>query len=178
MRAITLWRPWSDAIIHGPKRIENRTWAPPRALLGHTIAIHSGKTWDADIGCGLRAMGSGWSPPMENAQSPQGVIGVARLVGFIDDAQGVAWGRAEPSSLLVRCLRETAQWDARIAPRLADPWWMGPVGWIFDEPLALTTPIACRGAQGLWTVPADVARQIGEQTLAIKKARASAGGGV
>ena len=32
-----------------------------------------------------------------------------------------------------------------------------------DEVIALPTPVACRGAQGLWTVPADALAQVIEQ---------------
>lgn len=44
MRALT-WRPWSDAIVRGPKRVENRPWTPPGFFLGETIAIHAGKKY-------------------------------------------------------------------------------------------------------------------------------------
>lgn len=38
--ALTLWRPWAWAIIHGPKRVENRTWKPPASFIGKRIGIH------------------------------------------------------------------------------------------------------------------------------------------
>lgn len=43
MQALTIWQPWASLIVHGFKRIENRTWAPPADLVGTTIAIHAGK---------------------------------------------------------------------------------------------------------------------------------------
>ncbi len=46
--ALTLHRPWPWAIIHGSKRVENRSWAPPAWLIGQRLAIHAGKRWDAD----------------------------------------------------------------------------------------------------------------------------------
>lgn len=39
-----------------------------------------------------------------------------------------------------------------------DPWYFGPVGWVFDGIRGLPEPVACRGAQGLWTVPEATAR--------------------
>ena len=42
MRALTLRQPWAWAICHAGKRIENRTWAPPRSVIGQRIAIHAG----------------------------------------------------------------------------------------------------------------------------------------
>jgi len=32
----------------------------------------------------------------------------------------------------------------------------GPVGWVLDNVRPLTTPVACKGTQGLWAVPPDV----------------------
>jgi hypothetical protein len=40
------------------------------------------------------------------------------------------------------------------------PWHMsGQVGWYIADPVVLTKPIPCRGAQGLWEVPHDVLSQ-------------------
>jgi len=44
--AITLWRPWPDAIIHADKRIENWTFKPWRKIIGEPIAIHAGQKYD------------------------------------------------------------------------------------------------------------------------------------
>lgn len=46
MKALTLWQPWASLIVWGPKRIENRTWAPPQFILFKRIAIHAGKKLD------------------------------------------------------------------------------------------------------------------------------------
>ena len=43
MTALTLWQPWGSLVVFGPKRIENRTWQPPRRIIGTRIAIHAGK---------------------------------------------------------------------------------------------------------------------------------------
>ena len=48
MKALTLWRPWAQAIIYGPKRIENRSWRPVKWMIGERIAIHAGKKYDED----------------------------------------------------------------------------------------------------------------------------------
>ena len=39
MKALTVLQPWAWAIIHGPKRIENRTW---RTNYRGPLAIHAG----------------------------------------------------------------------------------------------------------------------------------------
>ena len=46
MKAITLIQPWSWAVAHGGKRVENRSWFPPKAMLGQRVAIHAGGKLD------------------------------------------------------------------------------------------------------------------------------------
>ncbi|MFD9004435.1 hypothetical protein ACFV0T_26340 [Streptomyces sp. NPDC059582] len=48
MRALTVRFPWSAAIAHGDKRIENRPKAIPSAHLGTRILIHAGAAEDAN----------------------------------------------------------------------------------------------------------------------------------
>jgi hypothetical protein len=48
MKAISLWQPWASLIACGAKPYETRHWAPPRALIGQTIAIHAAKRVDKD----------------------------------------------------------------------------------------------------------------------------------
>lgn len=46
MKAISLWQPWASLIACGAKPYETRSWAPPRDLIGQTIAIHAAKKID------------------------------------------------------------------------------------------------------------------------------------
>lgn len=46
MKALTIKQPWADAIGHGEKRIENRTWQPPGKHIGTRILIHAGAAYD------------------------------------------------------------------------------------------------------------------------------------
>lgn len=48
MKAISLWQPWASLIACGTKPYETRDWAPPRDLIGQTIAIHAAKKVDAE----------------------------------------------------------------------------------------------------------------------------------
>lgn len=45
MKALTVKQPWADAITHGTKRTENRTWRPPQGT-GARILIHAGSAYD------------------------------------------------------------------------------------------------------------------------------------
>lgn len=45
MKALTVRQPWADAIAHGTKRTENRTWRPPQNA-GSRILVHAGAAYD------------------------------------------------------------------------------------------------------------------------------------
>jgi hypothetical protein len=121
IRALTLHRPWAWAIAHNTKRVENRTWEPPKALVGQLLAIHAGQRWDADAAewidlCCMAAKGE--VPPKD--KHPTGIVAVARLSHVALDGGA---------------------------------WFVGPVGWVLDDVVALPEPIDCKGKQGLWTPP-------------------------
>lgn len=44
MKAISLHQPWAELVMSGEKKIETRSWMPPRALVGERIAIHASRT--------------------------------------------------------------------------------------------------------------------------------------
>ncbi|MFF8784733.1 ASCH domain-containing protein [Streptomyces sp. NPDC015125] len=41
MKALTVRQPWADAIAHGGKTVENRTWPAPNKHVGTRILIHA-----------------------------------------------------------------------------------------------------------------------------------------
>lgn len=149
MKALTLWRPWPWAIFHcpsGPKRIENRGWAPPGSIVGQRIAIHAGKRFDLDAVDWIRSMGPRCPDP---EQHPLGVVGVATVVGCVYAPLGdmpLSWsGRV-------------TEGQARAV--YASRWFVGPIGWVLDDVVALAEPVPCKGAQGLWDVPAEVEARV------------------
>jgi hypothetical protein len=81
MKALTVWRPWSDAILYGGKRVENRSWPLPARLADtdQLIALHAGQYYDKGGAEWMRDMGL-YDPPGPEA-SPQGVVGVFRISG-------------------------------------------------------------------------------------------------
>lgn len=78
MKALTLMRPWSLAIVQYGKNIENRSWIPPRSVIGSTIAIHSGKSIDYEAMEFIEKV-TGKKVPEE---LPTGIIGTAILTGY------------------------------------------------------------------------------------------------
>lgn len=130
---LTLWRPWSCAIAHGSKRIENRPWRPPTSVLGQLLALHAGGRWDEE---GAEYV-SRLHPelPGKPAWTQRGIVAVARLVSF------------KPARLPHEVL-EAKDGDAR--------WEFGPWCWCLDQVLALETPIPALGRQKLWGLPGAV----------------------
>lgn len=136
MKALTLKHPWPWAIVCLGKRVENRRWTPARSQLreGDWFAIHGGKI-------------------------PEG-----RAVDeFLED---VDWILARFDIPL-----PSARWKFRpgitalaryggFVTASDDPWFCGPYGWLLSDVLILPSAFQCRGAQGLWDVPGDVARTI------------------
>jgi hypothetical protein len=144
VKALTLWRPWSDAIVLGPKRVENRPWAPPAAMLGKLIAIHAGKRFDSDGAAAIRVV---WPDVPNEARSPGGIVGIARIVGYLD---------LRKEARVVRVAEDAfSRAAARVSSLDQDPFWMGPVGWLLEDVVALSKPVPHPGALGLWRVPPE-----------------------
>lgn len=182
MKALTLWRPWSDAIVRGSKRVENRPWAPPASALGQVIAIHAGARFDSEAFAGLREKASEVGVVLRDSTTcPMGIVGTARLVGWLD-LRGVClpgptveerYDRAYVAALPGETTHPpSAAFRARVARTLRlddDLWWAGPVGWLLDDVVAID-PVPCRGALGLWSMPADVEAVVRERVAAAHRA--------
>lgn len=153
LRALTLHRPWSWAVSHEDKNIENRDWPPPEYMLGRYVAIHAGKKWDEAAAEKLRAFFPGVEITEETIPSSR-IVAVAKVLGYVcaSDVEGFTAFRGVSS--------DTAR--AAVASR----WFVGSVGWLLGPRIVLPEPVVCRGAQGLWRLQdADfnaVARQLGD----------------
>lgn len=75
MKCLTVCQPWPWGIIHGPKRIENRSW--PTSYRG-PLAIHAGKSkaWLQD------SLPDGTRVPLQEMEFGK-IIGVVDLVGCV-----------------------------------------------------------------------------------------------
>lgn len=166
MRALTLTQPWAGLVASGIKLVENR----PRRMVkaedfGKPFAIHAsreihGPTYDriADLAPELiqfaRNADGGrdlFYTDTENwftlSSRTSAVIGVATIdrVFEYEDPPTVD----EPSMPIA------LQGQAR--------WMFGPVCYLLRDVLALDRPVLCRGWQGFWTLPSDVARAVTDQ---------------
>lgn len=167
--ALTILQPWATLIAQGPKRVENRTWAPRGLKVGDYLALHAGvfsprladhwnyaldlaefhgildevpllKQWNDVINGELGRLYRARCKRFLQGAVPHGaVIGVARLAGV---------ERETPAS---------------------DPWWCGPVGWRLTDVVGIE-PVPCSGAQGLWELPPDVLDAVRERWAAARAA--------
>ena len=162
-RALTLWPEWAWAIHNLDKRVENRGWPIP---LGEWFALHAGKNIGGRPGATACDEGlMGLVDMAERAGWDARLIGVDANWTAIFDKDGRTVGARGshgdftyapiPTSAIVGLFRVTRH----DAPNTGD---LG--GWrVFDavanriDYRPLTEPVPCKGAQGLWTVPPDVA---------------------
>lgn len=161
MRALTIKRPWTDAILRWPgkhrKRIENRGWWS-KAALGHPLAIHAGLGYEREAAEFIDELAEGagieWRAP-RSSYSPLGVVGVATFCGVVaagDEGKAKLIAGRYPKAGLV--------WAE---------WWMGGIGWLFDDEVAIE-PVPCSGKQGVWWLPDDVERVVRERWDAARAA--------
>jgi hypothetical protein len=150
MKALTLWRPWPAAIFYLGKNVENRTWPAPDKIIGKRIAIHSGQREDTDA-----------LPFIYNAMSPQ-PQSIFECIVILNGIKEVDYKGAIIGTVIIeRCCRYR---------QVSSKWAEGPYCWLLEDPIILPEPILCKGAQGLWEVPAEIASLLGDPGL-LKKPR-------
>lgn len=159
MVAITVHQPWAYAIARLGKAVENRDWMPHARNLGRPMAIHAGKKLDEEAVLDLRA--EGMAVPDEMALGA--VVAVARLIGIVEIETNDGGCRVVASMRPEAEVREAALSHDAL-------WFCGRYGWVFGRRVELPEPVACRGAQGLWPLPADVETAVREQISALRSA--------
>lgn len=146
MRAITLHQPWSWAIAHAGKRIENRDWGPPSWIIGKKIAIHAGKKLEKDAADDLRHQATGGTIPMEGL-----IIAVPVPDVFVQGA--------------IESVATVIGWCEGISETHPQHgWFCGPRGWVLAaDVFVLPEPVPCRGYQKIWMLPDDVEANVRAQ---------------
>ena len=177
LRALTLWPEWAWAITHLDKRVENRTWWHGLPA-GTRIAIHAGKHVGGrpgpraageamDLVCGM-AWEAGWD-------SDWNAVGSTVRTNFEKGDRSVTcWSHKIPTSAIVAVVELGAR-----GARPHNGWTVpGDEHWWLDEVVVLRQPVPCSGAQGLWTVPEEVAAAVLAQVPRPTPFDAMPGGGV
>lgn len=159
MKALSLTQPWATLVAIGAKKIETRSWSTPHR---GWLAIHAAK--------GLGSVGgpSGLidlclSEPFQTALAKGGA-------GLIVPGSDLPLGAVVAVAHLHRVGRIGRRGEDVILngfdlPIVGDElafgdYAPGRYGWALTSVWALAEPIPCRGALGLWDVPADVLARI------------------
>ena len=130
--ALTIWQPWAHFLVTGAKRVENRDWPPPKALVGQWIAIHAGKRYDKSGAYQIRAE-LDLDVPAADALPASAIVAVAVLDRVVtEDNDGLVWD---------------------------DPWFVGAFGWYLRDVTPIE-PVPCPGARKLWVVRGPARAQV------------------
>lgn len=132
VKALSVAQPYAWAIVHGPKRVENRTWTTPYR---GPLAIHASKSKQFLAGPG-EPLNDGTPEPAPADMAFGALIGTATLIDV--------------------CRPGDRRPDPRVAEAMASPWADGPFCWVLADVRPLPEPIPYRGGLGLMEVPADV----------------------
>lgn len=180
MKALTLWPEWAWAVCALFKRVENRGWTPPRAIIGNPFMLHAGAKIGGGVRSGMDAIDqamlsvcrvaeeNGWHfskrglgdyeleatlPVWCDAKNSY----VSPTVEFVHDR--IPLGQIVAQVTLDRAISPIPQeMFERFAVRQGIPKWgmPGACHWHLSHVELVTNEIPCRGAQRLWDVPAEV----------------------
>jgi len=141
LKAVSLHQPWASAIAAGLKRFETRSWG---TLHRGLLAIHATQrpTDPATLDLELRVRDALRGARVDLPPLPRGAF--VALVQ-LDNCKGtVLWSAA----------------DAPPAEREWGDWTPGRFAWRLSSGWALSSPVPCRGAQGLWVVPEPLRERV------------------
>lgn len=167
MKALTLTQPWCGLVASGIKRIENRPWNLPQAMIGQRIALHASRQVDE------RA----FPRIAEIAPDVLPNVALGDRVGY-ERARDVVLklGMTITSAILGTAVltgQVDGRWFENPLPDDQRRWFFGPVGFVLDDIVRLPRPIEIKGALGFWKLPDDVERQVLDQLQEIRDAQQS-----
>ena len=161
MKAITLTQPWATLVSLGAKTIETRSWGTSHR---GWLAIHAAKTmpsfardlcFDEPFFSALEAAGD-WVPDAENPTVTKLNLPYGAIVAVVNLHHVGEIRRAWNGNPYVY----PKDWSVTGDEVAFGDYTFGRRGWILANPHPLREPIPCRGAQGLWDIPAEIAAEI------------------
>jgi len=142
VKALSLLQPWAWAVVNPAtrKRVENRTWAPPRAMIGREFLLHAsrggGAAYHREAAKFIRRASGGAAEVPPRRDLPRGaIVGVARLVGYASRERDGAW-----------------EGESRWREVVGSPWFVGPHGWLLSDVRPLPH-VEVAGHLGFFEVP-------------------------
>jgi hypothetical protein len=152
VKALTVQQPWAWAIVHGGKDVENRTqlWAHRGEL-----AIHAGRRW-SDRGARMVPSIIAAEQLVERYDLPvQARVGGV-IIGLVDVVDVHHYAGSGPDR--IDCC--DSRWAEESYDEAGGKHRLDIVHLVLENPRPLLEPVPCRGALGLWTVPAGVDDQV------------------
>lgn len=150
MKALTIWQPWASLIIAGAKPYEFRSWAPPRYLIGHPLAVHAGarKMRLAEIDDLLSRLLSpnAWTTCLEKEIAEPILRRCRRDLDCLPYSHVVGTAVLGEPKRGEEIAKEFGAPSANDSDRLQHSNW----GWPMLSIHPLEPPQPARGAQGLW----------------------------
>jgi len=172
MQAVTVRPEYAFAMLSLGKRIENRGFTP-QGLIGSRIALHVGKSVGGtptkpsiargfrELACDMVRCGYLAAPVWFKGEEP--LLAWQPLGDTIRKSSHVLRdGDLLKSAIFATARLETFKGQV---PAGYCPLWARPSfeWWVLEDFAPLPEPIPCRGQQGLWTVPEEIASKIREQ---------------
>jgi hypothetical protein len=175
VKALTLTAPWGTLVAFGEKKIETRSWG---TRYRGPLAIHQaagaapvgGERGLRDLietepfASVLRACLSGYTAEERAADLPRGaVVAVTNLLAVVPTEGNLARTLDVHAGELRSLGLNPPGW---ISPHEDDfgDFSAGRYAWLLERRFNLYDGVRCRGALGLWTVPADVERELGPES--------------
>ena len=138
MKALTLTQPWATLVALSAKKIETRSWS---TQYRGPMAIHAAK------GFPRQARELCLQEPFRSA--------LKKVLSAPDAIDELPLGKVVALCVLKYCIPITAA-QARGAERAFGDYSAGRYAWLLTDIRKLKTPIAVRGALGLWTLDMDL----------------------
>lgn len=164
MRALTLTQPWASAVAIGSKRIETRSWST--SYRGR-IAIHAAKGYNRGEMLYLEScwnwIGAMWETGVRMGDGPSffDVLPFGAIVAVATIADCRSTGDITQREL------DTARHPAgefghlyKWTERQMGDYSIGRYAFTLMDVVRLRTPVPCKGALGLWTVPQEIETRV------------------
>ncbi len=134
MKGLSIRQPWTHAVFHYGKNIENRDWHTP---IRGRVAIHA----------------SGTMSKYDYAEAHEWIL---EHVGFnvanrIPLSENLVRGSIIGTVEIVDCVKHSPS-----------PWFVGKFGFVLRDPVLLPKPVPFKAMLGFWEVPKDIIYNICE----------------
>lgn len=157
-RALSLIQPWAWAVVHGPKDVENRVWwTSMRGPFWIAASAQVTRRYYDQAREIIEARAPGLRVPSIDDLHYGCIIGSASIVDCILPGGFAAKSDRDGQFAKTRLIAGTARSCTAVHPLHPHRWhFPEQYGYVLADRKPLATPVACKGHQRWWTVPADV----------------------